>query len=392
MDASGSFPFDLVDSFPDLRAGCVGDAVTDDGLRWFGESYRAYRIEADAALSPVLRSSQTPFRGVVPYDGRSFVVAKQLFWYFDQLIVRDPVFSLLAEQPRDLEDVRRRKAELCQLLGVMRHLRPAIDSGYIVLTALQTEPPAESGVDDLAVARLLEQDEVVTALSAAVSYRLGDVRPIPGGDVRPYRAGLRWNFIAGGRVRTRHAGPFSLPISPFEDLPPVEPAEGLVVERAASPESEDRFAAVRAFNASLPFVEGVSPEVLVRLRHELPDSFQAFRGRMLHGVREASLAGSERGLRSLERELSEMNRSLSAEMTAIVRKLKVGLGAPALVSAVAGIGVFLSSPASVPIATLLGASTLAAGVQLSDYAAASARARANPAYFIWKAGRMARPG
>ena len=84
------------------------DVPGDDAFKRFSERYRAWASQRDDSLISHLLRTPTLFRSYLPFSRRVFAVAYQVVWYFDELVVRDPVLSKVDQLDRDLNDVTKK--------------------------------------------------------------------------------------------------------------------------------------------------------------------------------------------------------------------------------------------------------------------------------------------
>jgi hypothetical protein len=103
---------------------------TDDAYARFLEAYEPWGRARDDALVRHVTLTPTFFRCFIPYFQRAFVMARQLVWYVDEVLVRDPVSFVIGQSQ---EDVERAKSDLLEVLRFLSQFREWIEDGYLLL-------------------------------------------------------------------------------------------------------------------------------------------------------------------------------------------------------------------------------------------------------------------
>ena len=86
------------------------------------------------------------------YNPRVFNLASQIVWYFDEILVRDPILSAIDRSDRNIEEEKIRTRELIQYLSCFRN---AIEDGYLLFIG-------KSVLDNLAIPKPQLADSILT--------------------------------------------------------------------------------------------------------------------------------------------------------------------------------------------------------------------------------------
>lgn len=281
--------------------------------------YPSVAAARDAALVAYLTTHETLFRTYLRQSDRTYRTAYQILWYMDEIIVRDPLYTFLAEaDPAEKITVAVRRN-----LELIFAWRPYIEAGYLLL-----------GGDG--VIRQLPDDAVATAAALAADVHIGRELAAAaryGMVRRPDSGGREWTIYevlldTGFNIGFSHpelpSGQSESPGYVFgERLPQVEAAQvmaatnssnedlenlrrrmypreiaailhgvrvaaflqaavlfdreadGVVVSRAAETTLDKKLqgATVGVLDLSLPYLEGATAQQLLDLRRELPEAF-----------------------------------------------------------------------------------------------------------------------
>jgi hypothetical protein len=408
------------------------EEINDDAFVHFRKRYLAWAKERDAALRRYVAKKPTLFRCYVPYTDRVFRVAYQILWYFDEIIVRDPLVGHV--QPGPEGDLRNRKRHLLQVLSVLSHFRESIESGYILLAGPAVIPPRSQEPPEI-VSQLLESKDLEAALDEAVGFGLEARTDDQGREWHVWRADLDWAGSFGWHVE-QLTGPGTSPaIRMRERLPEVSAAHlsevlgrdafemvrgvyplevHAVLHEAAAASCVDSLflsdrkvdcaivaqadarlsparqaAAVGGINLAVPYLHGVPPGRLRELRDAIPQAFLDFRSRladiMVRAIRDDPENASEVARVLAEKEIQPALNRLGAEMQAASRRAKV-LGAGLPVALVTGslVARALGAGSDVLVTSLI-PSAVVMGEAVARHLEARAKATASPFYFLWRA-------
>jgi hypothetical protein len=422
-----SFPlFDIAEEVGIRLQPGIDEPLQDEQYEAFCGRYRSWAQQRDVLLREHLARGSQLFRVLLPYTNRAFGVAYQLQWYFDEMLIRDPVGVLLENQPGDhqLED---RKVRLRQLIQVLAQFLPALKAGHLLLygQGARDEPPKIEGerLEELAA-----QPEIQKALMEAIRWGL---EPRTAEDGREWLVFQAWLDTAGafGWHTKALQGQATSPaivvgetlrqvsrdeiervlgadtVQRTKDLFPAEIngtlrnlavassmsatplfdrlVDGLIIE-AASNIPQGAFTQIGALNVALPYLEGVSPDALVQLRQDDPEAFAEFRLLMNDLVRRAQSGMLTEPLeQAAAREILPHLRKLEGEFEALkrTRRYAAVLGLAAIAGGVLA-GVVLA-----PVAGAVAAVGVPAAASLLGSLEREGGLVSNPFYWLWRARR-----
>jgi len=408
------------------------DEISDDAFLAFRKRYLAWAAERDAALKSYLAERPTLFRCYLPFTGRVFRVAYEILWYFDEILVRDPLVRHIQAEPEG--NLHNTKQSLVQVLGVLNHFRESIESGYILLAGPAVAPPRPGEPPEI-VSKLLKGRELEAELDETVRFGVEARSDEQGREWHIWTAELDWTGTFGWHIEQLSGGGASPPITVGERLPQVSAArmseilksdvfqmvrdlypleihgvlhEAAVASRVDSVFLSDRkvdasvlahadvqfsptrqAATVGGFNLVVPYLHGVPAGCLGELRDAIPQAFLDLRSRvadiMVRASRDDPGNASEVARVLAEREIQPALNQLGAELEAASRRAKVlGTGLPVAVLT----GALLARAFGVGLDVLL-AALLPSGFAVADaaaeYHAAQKKATASPFYFLWRA-------
>jgi hypothetical protein len=125
----------------ELENNLIPQVVFDD----FSKQYISSALERDKSLLHHLSSSFPKFRCSLPPSKWAFGVAASVMWYYDEIIVGDPILQILHSETLQQDQ---KKIQLRNLLGWLEQLKESITGGFLLFidhsnlvnpSALQTE-------------------------------------------------------------------------------------------------------------------------------------------------------------------------------------------------------------------------------------------------------------
>jgi len=364
----------------------------------------------------------------LPYTPRVFGLASQVAWYLDEIVVRDPIVSVLVTLSEDLgaakEQVRKRVQFLAQF-------RPYLEAGYMLLHGTDLLPPPSDQPNEDAIAlsrnaevlRLLHDTAQFGIVSRPDSrgepsllcqveldhgFLVGFVfdHPVAGVEGPPFQVGERFPAVTYEEFAARLPD-FAKQMEPFlaievhHTLWSLQAGYSLgtavLYDRRVDAAIASRLtnsihpgrqlSTVGALAVTLPYVQGIPPDRLVELRESLPEAFLSFRAVLSEIVRAAASADadSEEVQRRAESTIRPELNKLDSEIAAEIRKARIKGWGSALV---AGAGILAGGAVAGTAAGLVaGVVTGTIGVVnvLAESAGAKRRALGNPFYFLWRA-------
>lgn len=400
-----------------LDTGRGDEPISDDQFEEFNANYRRWAQERDLALKQHLRTNASAFRTLLSYNDRAFPIAYNLQWYFDEILIKDPV-GVLVEQdaPERREEL---KYQLRDMLRFFEQFRPALDSGQVLLYGESArEPQADVPPDvltDLAGRPALSQ-----VLRSAAECGLEPRLDADGREWHVYRVDIDGVGMLGwhgkelsGQVtspairideRFRSAtveqidellGDESVVARlytskiertlKFVDLANALGAaplfdrnvDAVIVNEAGA--NVHQAEAIQALNLSLPYLLGANPDSLSKLREDDALAFVDFRSKMHELVRLGLQGGLTEHISAFaDREIVPELRSIEKQMAALAARRNLAVF---IASGVLG-GVLIDPT----IALSLGGPALAwATKKVFDDIGAKAEAQRNPFYWLWRA-------
>jgi len=417
-----------------------GAPLTDEQLETFISKYRFWSYHRDQAVVNYLTGTKKLFRGYIPFDQRALQTAIEISWYFDELVIYDPIKMWIGAVEKNKE-VESAKYNIPQIFQILKRLRYALDEGYLILSGTPSHVIAEDPDPEI-IKSLSENSDIIKALNEAIRFgivdRLDSERRVwkLWHAVLPSGAAIGWvppNIKWSGTLSSPgYRVGEELPLASYDELKhllrfdpydilrnryPVEIkrtlriaglstyfgsvpvfsriADGqiLAIADGQKPLYEKSSMILSALNLSLPFLHGVPPERILDIREAIPMAFQDFRNTMVELIdefrkefrKEQQDIDPEEYLRvKSERKLIPLIRNLDGELKAASRKARIlGYGLPtvaalgSLVGCVAGF-----QPNS--LLTALLASPLASVKAAADFKKQETLAQANSVYFLWR--------
>lgn len=410
-------------------------------LEGFLVEYRAFARQRDQALLDHLRATPTRFRSYVPFSPEAYRTALELIWYFDEILILDPVDRWTS--PEDLRRNNGLMEAVVESLSLIWQMRDALDAGYIRFAGESILPPVSHAIDEVEVALLLAQTGVREALSSRTRLGLRWQERSDGTKGFFYSVGIGSNFMTGGKNATLPTinGRPAVPLFFGSDLPEAslddfkralgEEKASSVIETVHAYEvnrvlriganaarlgasllthEQHQVAVLSAHNGpdferyrqlpisglrlALPFVQSCSGERLLELRESMPLAFLEFRSRLLdaleRSVREDPGNFPARAQAIVHREVVPEVARIQQEMeSAALRMGILGAGLPAVVAT----GMLVGSSFGIEPQTLvtagvaLGTSgTLGVVTQAASTLADWWKLRNRGWYFLWRAG------
>jgi hypothetical protein len=411
--------------------------IEDETFLRFQDQYLTWSRARDAAVMERLRTSPNLFRVYLHFTERVVGLVPQIVWYVDEMILADPI-ALALESPSGNLEARKQRCR--DILEVVSRFREPIDDGLLLFlgsTVFPSPPPEATAM----ATSLVGDSDLVSALRAAL--RFGSImRPDSAGNPTVlYQVTLDSGCLLGWQMQPVRTGTVTSPAITIGEKFPVIGRDRLVEILGRDPlvgHDEDQFfareisrtlvlahraeqfgaailfdrevdslilrkapahvcptrqtATVEVLNFALPYVNGIPPERMMSLRHNMPHAFKEFRGKMLDIVNEASAART--GLPDefharVDRETARLVQSLDAELGSALTKAGIlRLGLPLIGGIAALLGWIIGTPTTAPLASL--AAGAIGGLKAhADMSAAEKRSASHPFYFLWKARRLA---
>ncbi len=411
------------------------DVLEDQVLLQFCERWKSWAKKRDQAVQMHLGSSGSCFRSYLPYNSRTFRVAYETLWYFDELIVSDPLETVICSVNPDEDDYEQKKQTLRETIQLLHRFRQALESGYLLLVGRSfLVNLGEEG--SVATAALLRDPSVVAHLDQTVRYGLRKGTTPDGRDYWVYEADVDSGGLIGMTLEKPQAGD-SIPLpkvgkplpratleeirqefgeeqlTKVRDLYPREvertlrnivtahsfsaaalfdrPVDATILARAALPKGSacKTTRAIAQLNLVLPFLKDVPPDRLLELRDNMPDAFREFRATVAEIVERVCRENPDGAAEALpniaDRDVLGAIRRLELEMKAIGKKTRLlGCGLSTILTVGSLIGASLGVDAVAFLAGITGAATSVIGAGAHSVEGRT-RAKGSPYYFLWRA-------
>lgn len=406
--------------------------VPDDAFSSFKVRYLEWSRKRDDHLNAYLSTSSKLFRVYLPYTARVFLMASQIVWYLDEIIIRDPLGVIM---DRSNGEIERDKIETIQLLQSLSRFRSYLSDGYILLAGHQTFKSRKiDNYSDIA-GSLLELPVIREALEQSTYYGYTSRKDSEGRDTDIYQLQLDSSGILGWGAMSGVAGKsVTTPAIRFGEILPAVTLEylerivrldfrqmmrasylteikrtlalvdtasdlraaiifdrqldQLILDNAGVKLSDQKqVATCGILNFSLPFVTGIPAERMCDIREKMPMVFIDFRAKLLDIVNECLKSGvdaSEEIKRRVQEQLAPNLTVIDSEIEASLKKARIlSLGCPL----VSGAAILTGALLSAPIAALIGigaAGALAAVKAFADDQETKEKVKGHPFYFLWR--------
>jgi hypothetical protein len=417
-----------------LRRGQT-EPFTDEALEKFTNDYLARSDQRDAVLMRYVENNPSLFRLFIPFSERAYDTARQIVWYADEIIIRDPISIILRST---YENFEHKKWHLVNTLQSLYDYRDAISGGYMLLYGTSSVPPLPIEIPN-SVLSVIDKPEVHIALRDAAYYGYEQVPDIVDGRiVKLLQVKLDSGEVMSITTPILEPGAtanVTLPLG--RDLSPISQEEFIsmageeifhndqirsmfarevhrainvalsaqkmraaamydrpvdVTLLANSGVAPDKKPAVhqKILDLTVPHVKGVEPERLLDIRTQSPNAFIEFRGKLWDlvstGIANEDMSAEE--LKSkFDIEISSHLNKLQSELQSEITKANIiGRGIPLVMGLGTLAGWYFGLPAPALMATALGGITTAVTAH-GDNAKATEKAKGHPFYFLWKSQR-----
>lgn len=401
--------------------------LLDETLDEFLEEYRGYCNARDIEVYTSL-SSTRKFRSFIPFTKNCFNIANEILWYYDELIIFDPILKVTSRKYQNMEQL---KQALFEIIRILYSFKDAIENGFIILI---TDPRDEAFFTqiDSAYSSLKANDQIMRHLKDSATYKVGN-NSLDGSDVIVSSVSIGNQENAGIQLK-KVTRSFALPLSLITNtvmidcsasdfLDKVDMASSIIDQQLIdlatrelkwlygnlgfsklinSPlvvrndihnnvlqigNSINQTRESKTFNMLLPFIKNIPPEKLMDVRSHIPEIFENFRFRVLEIVEDLQQDIDLPDTEIEYRFQSIMNKDflvLEKEMKAQLFKSKVlGIGIPII----SGLGALILSRTSIDISKLvtplMGSGALSLKVA-ADYYHHNLKSQSNPLYYLWK--------
>lgn len=441
--SKSAFIFDLADEFEIFSLSGTANQFTDEAFNYFCDKYKLLSKQRDTALFQYLNSTPNLFRTHLPHSKWAIAITFSVVWYYDELIVSDPVLQLINSDKTTSEQ---KKYNLQQLLTFLKSCRESIDGGFLLfsgdnLTPDKTglfEAESKSLVNVPQVLDAFEQISMMVKKTSAINENVadnltqieiiydglwGEIRKM-GMYIPPHvlnanklSNGIMYDFMTPYHRLTKEELISFNKVDMLESLKHEYSKDISIVletitnaQRLNSPvlfyREADCIAAksyaisnnnqvidlltdTTIYDCLVPYVEGIPAERLFDVRNQIPEAFKDFRAFLFELVRE-TMKNTDNPAEfkyKVDNEINTMLRKLSVEMNNAKSKWRFqGIAAP-LILLTGSLTLFSSGiDYSRLLSTLLGSGGLIKGLTTwNDVSADKNKSSLNPVYFLWKA-------
>lgn len=437
--SKSTFLFDLIDEFEIFSLSGDPNVFTDEAYNLFGEKYKTLSNQRDTSLFNYLKSTPNLFRTHIPHSKWTIAVSFHVVWYYDELIVCDPVLQLIKS---DIGDNEQKKHNLQELLSFLKKCKDSIDGGYL-LFAGDNIFPSQTGAFENDSKLLAELPQV---LDAYEQYCIMVQKPSPinnnpsdnltqleihydglWGNMRTMGVYIPPHVLNSNKLTNEVTFDFMTPYQRLtrEELVSFNKEDMLtslkheyskdisvVLEAIAnaqrfdtpilfyrnsdcvaaqnySTQNKNLVANTTVYDCLVPYVENIPAERLFEIRNNIPTAFTDFRA-YLYDIVVRTMKSTDNPAEFKHRIDSEINslmRKLNSEMENAKRKWTFHGVASPIVMLTGSLGLFSSGiDYSQLLSTLLGSGGLIQGLKTwSDIKSDRGKASLNPVYFLWKA-------
>lgn len=412
---------------------------TDEHYDKFCNEYMQKVNDRDVHLVDYLTTNPKLFRTFLPWRHSLFYTILQMLWYYDEIIVYDPiVFEITHFKEQNNEE---NKYKLINLLRALNRFKDSIESGFLLFAGYQTvqdhkiDGPSVNangliGNQDIrheldklvAVSKMESKANGETTDYTIRSWYRGQQSLLPiiksPDNLEPNADGMySWTFDLVGSNYTpisideiNEVGAYSKVYDNYAKLYPLEIKEildylfigkglstavqfdrkldELVLQNLQLVDNDIANKPQTFYELSLPTVDGIPPERLLELRHQMPNAFLDFRNQMFEIILELHKEGADQRIleTKLQQKVNPIVRSLDVEINNSLRKAKIlGTGVP-IVSAVGAWGLWQAGVDITQLQNiLLGGLSVSAGLKiLIDRMNERDKSQINPFYYLWK--------
>jgi len=441
--SKSSFIFDLTDEFQIFSLSGTANEFTDEAFNLFCDKYKSLSKQRDTALFQYLNSTPNLFRTHLPHSKWALAVAFSVVWYYDELIVSDPVLQLINS---DKSTPEQKKYNLQQLLTFLKSCRESIDGGFLLfsgdnLTPDKTglfETESNSLVNVPQVLDAFEQISMMVKKPSPINENLADnlmqleiMYDGLWGEIRtmgmyipphvfnanklsngvmydlttPYQRLTKEELLSFDKadmlksLKREYSKDISIVLETITNAQrlnsPVlfyRDADCVAAKNYATSNNKqvvDLLTDTTIYDCLVPYVEGIPAERLFDVRNQVPEAFKDFRAFLFELVMKAmkSTDNPAEFKFKVDNEINALMRKLNVEMKNAKNKWRFqGIAAPLVM--LTGSLTLLSSGIdySKLLSTFLGSGGLIQSLNTwNNVSADENKSSLNPVYFLWKA-------
>jgi hypothetical protein len=441
--SKSAFIFDLTDEFQIFSLSGTANEFTDEAFNLFCDKYKSLSQQRDTALFQYLNSTPNLFRTHLPHSKWAIAVAFSVVWYYDELIVSDPVLQLINS---DKTTPEQKKYHLQQLLTFLKSCRESIDGGFLLFSGNDLTPDktglfeaeSKSLVNVPQVLDAFEQISRMVKKSSPINENVadnltqleilydglwGEIRtmgmyiPPHVFDANKLTNGIYYDFMTPYQRLTKeelisfnkadmleslkheYSKDISIVLETITNAQrlnsPVlfyREADCIAAKSYAASNNKqvvDLLTDTTIYDCLVPYVDGIPAERLFDVRNQVPEAFKDFRAFLFELVMKTmkSTDNPAEFKFKVDNEINKMIRQLSVEMNNSKNKWRFqGIAAPLIM--LTGSLTLLSSGIdySKLLSTFLGSGGLIQSLNTwNNVTADKNKSTLNPVYFLWKA-------
>lgn len=441
--SKSAFIFELIDEFQIFSPSGTPNEFTDEAFNLFCEKYKLLSKQRDKALFKYLFSTPNLFRTHLPHSKWAIAVAFNVVWYYDELIISDPVLQVINSDNTTSEN---KKYNLQELLSFLKSCSEIIDSGFLLFSG-DNLTPNKTGLFDAESKNLVNVPQVLdafeqisimaqkpspinentadnlTQLEVFYDGLWGEIRTmgmyipphilnenklnneIHYDFMKPYQRLTKEELVCFNKanmlesLKREYSKDISIVLETITNAQrlnsPVlfyREADCIAAKNYAASNNNgviDLLTETTVYDCLLPYIQGIPAERLFDVRNQIPEAFIDFRAFLFELVM-MTMRSTDNPAEikfKLDNEISKKMRQLSIEMKNAKSKWRFqGVAAPLIM--LTGSLTLLSSGIdySKLLSTFLGSGGLIQSLNTwSNVSADKNKSSLNPVYFLWKA-------
>lgn len=418
-------------SFDDLKP----KEFSNENLQLFCDDYIKKSLQRDIILKIYLKDNPKIFRTFLPASPYLFDTVFQVQWYYDELVVFDPI-SYLINDSKD-ENLEDRKGKLRNMLHYLNRLKNSINSGFLLFGSYEVFKTENNQFDNVELENLLLKPEVINECDKLVKvHKMESEEGLAKGyfQIRSEYRGqfsIFNNFVNIENLKSENGYSLSIDFANSKYIPlsvedskqggfyeeaykrfhkdyqiefkeiynylnigneistPVlfnRKLDQLILKNLTESNSISKSYANDFYKLFLPFVNGIPPEKLFDLREKMPDAFVDFRNYLFELIYDLEQNNIDPEIINIkiEQKVKPILRKLDAEIKNSINTVKImGIGVP-IVAGVATLGL---SYFDIPQATqylLGGINALNQAITFNNYRSENEVYKTNNLYYLWK--------
>ncbi|NOQ72003.1 MAG: hypothetical protein GQ574_08375 [Crocinitomix sp.] len=437
--SKSSFIFELIEEFDIFDKSGKPNEFTDEGYNLFCEKYQTKTALRDSALLNYLRQTPNLFRSHIPHSRYAFSVVLNVVWYYDELIINDPVLELIKSEGT----LERKKIALRETLSFLKDIKDSIQGGYILFAGDSLVPKGKDKFKDessilIQQAEVLSEfekisafltkptqinenvEDVITQIEIIYNGLKGEVRQLGSHipthlnkNLEKFGSAVTFDFVSPkNRISKKDFMQYrtqdmfeSLNAEYRVDISTVLEAitnaqqlnSPVLFYRNVDKVVAQHYSAINSnskvneavYNCAAPYFEEIDPQRLFDIREKIPNAFIDFRSFLFDLVKEAIKRTNDPAELDylINSKINPLLRGLNVEMANAKRRFNFQGVATPLIMATGSLGLFaLDVDFSSLLAAVMGSgggvqTVKSFGTKISN----QEQAKLNPMYFLWQA-------